>query len=52
VIGAPSRADIYPSNGLSRKMWPKLLRASITEKGGDQRSQRRQRASATGRGGQ
>jgi hypothetical protein len=50
VIGAPSRADIYPSNGLFRKMWPKLLRASITEAISD--SQRRQRASAARRDGQ
>ncbi len=31
VNGQVSSADIYPSNGLFRKMWPKLLRASITE---------------------
>ena len=29
--GKVNSADIYPSNGLFRKMWPKLLRASITE---------------------
>ena len=31
VNGKLNSADIYPSNGLFRKMWPKLLRASITE---------------------
>ncbi len=31
VNGKVNSADIYPSNGLFRKMWPKLLRASITE---------------------
>ena len=31
VNGKLSSADIYPSNGLFRKMWPKLLRASTTE---------------------
>jgi hypothetical protein len=31
VNGKMSSADIYPSNGLFRKMWPKLLRASVTE---------------------
>ena len=31
VNGKVSSADIYPSNGLFRKMWHKLLRASITE---------------------
>jgi len=31
VNGKVSSADIYPSNGLFRKMWPKLLRASVTE---------------------
>jgi hypothetical protein len=29
--GKLNSADIYPSNGLFRKMWPKLLRASATE---------------------
>ena len=29
--GKINSADIYPSNGLFRKMWPKLLRASVTE---------------------
>ena len=29
--GKVNSADIYPSNGLFRKMWPKLLRASVTE---------------------
>ncbi|TMJ26233.1 MAG: hypothetical protein E6G96_14590 [Alphaproteobacteria bacterium] len=31
VNGKVNGADVYPSNGLFRKMWPKLLRASITE---------------------
>jgi hypothetical protein len=31
VNGKLNSADIYPSNGLFRKMWPKLLRASATE---------------------
>jgi ARG/rhodanese/phosphatase superfamily protein len=31
VNGKVNSADIYPSNALFRKMWPKLLRASITE---------------------
>ena len=35
INGKVNSADIYPSNGLFRKMWPKLLRASITEAIGD-----------------
>jgi hypothetical protein len=31
VNGKLATADLYPSNGLFRKMWPKLLRASVTE---------------------
>jgi hypothetical protein len=31
INGKLNSADIYPSNGLFRKMWPKLLRASTTE---------------------
>ena len=31
VNGKLNSADVYPSNGLFRKMWPKLLRASVTE---------------------
>jgi hypothetical protein len=31
INGRLNSADIYPSNGLFRKMWPKLLRASATE---------------------
>jgi hypothetical protein len=31
VNGKVNSADIYPSNGLFKKMWPKLLRASVTE---------------------
>jgi hypothetical protein len=29
--GQVNSANIYPSNGLFRKMWPKLLRANVTE---------------------
>jgi hypothetical protein len=35
INGKINSADIYPSNGLFRKMWPKLLRASATEALGD-----------------
>lgn len=31
VNGRISGADVYPSNGLFRKMWPKLVRAGVTE---------------------
>jgi hypothetical protein len=31
INGRLNSADIYPSNALFRKMWPKLLRGSITE---------------------
>lgn len=31
VNGKLNSADVYPSNGLFRKMWPKLLDASATE---------------------
>ena len=31
INGKLNSAEIYPSNGLFRKMWPKLLQASITE---------------------
>ncbi len=31
VNGRISSADVYPSNGLFRKMWPKLVRAGVTE---------------------
>ena len=31
VNGRVSSADVYPSNGLFRKMWPKLVRAGVTE---------------------
>lgn len=31
VNGKLNSAEIYPSNGLFRKMWPKLLKASVTE---------------------
>ena len=29
--GKLNSAEVYPSNGLFRKMWPKLLQASVTE---------------------
>jgi hypothetical protein len=31
VNGKLNSAEVYPSNGLFRKMWPKLLAASVTE---------------------
>lgn len=31
INGTLNSADVYPSNGLFRKMWPKLLAASVTE---------------------
>ena len=31
VNGKLNSAEVYPSNGLFRKMWGKLLQASITE---------------------
>ena len=31
INGKVNSGDIYPSNGLFRKLWPKLLHASITE---------------------
>ena len=31
INGKLNSAEIYPSNGLFRKMWPKLLQASVTE---------------------
>ena len=31
VNGRINSADVYPSNGLFRKMWVKLLTASVTE---------------------
>jgi hypothetical protein len=31
VNGRIASADIYPSNGLFRKMWPKLIRAAATD---------------------
>lgn len=31
INGRLNSADVYPSNALFRKMWPKLLRGSITE---------------------
>ncbi len=31
IDGKLNSAEVYPSNGLFRKMWPKLLNASITE---------------------
>jgi hypothetical protein len=31
INGTVTSADLYPSNGLFRKMWPKLVRAAATE---------------------
>ena len=31
INGKLNSAEVYPSNGLFRKMWPKLLQASVTE---------------------
>jgi hypothetical protein len=31
INGRLNSAEVYPSNGLFRKMWPKLLKASVTE---------------------
>ena len=31
IDGKLNSAEVYPSNGLFRKMWPKLLKASVTE---------------------
>lgn len=31
INGKLNSADVYPSNGLFRKLWPKLLNASVTE---------------------
>jgi hypothetical protein len=31
INGRINTVEVYPSNGLFRKMWPKLLRASVTE---------------------
>jgi hypothetical protein len=31
INGRLNSAEVYPSNGLFRKMWPKLLEASVTE---------------------
>ncbi len=31
IDGKLNSAEVYPSNGLFQKMWPKLLRASVTE---------------------
>ena len=31
INGKLNSADVYPSNGLFRKMWPKLLNASVVE---------------------
>jgi hypothetical protein len=42
VNGKINSADIYPSNGLFRKMWPKLLRASATEALGERNASAQQ----------
>jgi hypothetical protein len=38
INGKLNSADVYPSNGLFRKMWPKLLNASVTEAIGERSS--------------
>jgi hypothetical protein len=38
VNGRINSADIYPSNGLFRKMWAKLLAASVTEAVGEKKA--------------
>jgi hypothetical protein len=38
IDGKLNSAEVYPSNGLFRKMWPKLLQASITEAIGQKNS--------------
>ena len=40
INGKVNSADIYPSNGLFRKMWPKLLSASATEALGHRNGER------------
>jgi ARG/rhodanese/phosphatase superfamily protein len=35
INGKLNSADLYPSSGLFKKMWPKLLKASVTEAIGD-----------------
>ena len=37
INGKMSSANLYPSNGLFRKMWPKQLAASVTEAIGEKR---------------
>lgn len=39
VNGKVNSADVYPSNGLFQKMWPKLLNASVTEAIGEKQQQ-------------
>ena len=39
VNGHINSGDVYPSNGLFQKMWPKLLAASVTEAIGEQKKQ-------------
>jgi len=41
INGRLNGAEIYPSNGLFRKMWPRLLRASATEAIKDMDGERR-----------
>ena len=40
VNGKLNSAEVYPSNGLFRKMWPKLLQASVTEAIGQKDAER------------
>jgi hypothetical protein len=38
INGKLNSGEVYPSNGLFRKMWPKLLKASVTEAIGQKNS--------------
>jgi hypothetical protein len=40
VNGKLNSAEVYPSNGLFRKMWPKLVKASVTEAIGQKNADR------------
>lgn len=40
INGKLNSAEVYPSNGLFRKMWPKLLKASVTEAIGQKNADR------------
>jgi hypothetical protein len=48
INGKLNSADIYPSNGLFRKMWPKLLKASAIEAIGHRSAERADNPTAEG----